>query len=568
MRVPFLISVFLIPLILSPVQSQPQTTSGRAAAIKYDLSVKVLPDARRLEVNGTMRIPAANLPRAFVEFSLSEVMQDLRVEVLKPRASAGPARTEKYKTEGGFLVPGKPGATTNMDAVYRVHPTQPFLPGEDIELRFSYSNVGHNGIIFYIGPEVTFVSAYGITWYPQISSSQPLEIGFLRVSVPAGEVAIAGGAKRSSPEDEAKGVFIFEYIHPTYFSFASGKYKVSRLEAAIPVSAYLLSGRENMPQYLRDVSRMLSVLEKEFGRYRFGEFTLVEVPRNLAQKAGFNAATPQGFVYVNSNAFKATSTVSNMLHWYGHEFSHEWWPHVFSLKRPGGRFLEESLAEYGGLRVVETIAGAAPAERYRRVGYEADPIYSALGYFKQVGKGIDAPLGDVPANERFRDVVYNKGFLVWDMLSREIGRQQFQNILRGITRRYAFKQLTLKEFWREIEKRAGRDLGWFYEQWFERTGAPEFQIMWKQERQAVVGAITQNAPYYRATLQIEIQGEHDQRSLYTVKVSGARTEFRLPAKFRVDSVTLDPHFLVLRWTPEYHAAADAARASQEPSPKP
>ena len=51
------------------------------------------------------------------------------------------------------------------------------------------------------------------------------------------------------------------------------------------------------------------------------------------------------------------------------------------------------------------------------------------------------------------------------MLSREIGRKKFQSVLRGITRRYAFRRLTLKEFWREIEAGAGRDLGWFYQQW-------------------------------------------------------------------------------------------------------
>ncbi|MDQ3818738.1 MAG: hypothetical protein M3362_13810 [Acidobacteriota bacterium] len=512
-----------------------------------------------------MRIPASITPPAFIEFSLSEMMRDLQVEVLKPMASAGIARLDMVKTESGSLVPG---GKTNDDIVYRVHPAHPFLPGEAIELRFSYSGGGQTAFIFYVGPEVSFASAYGTTWYPQ-NSDHSEGIGSLRISVPAGETAIAGGDKRSSPEEEARGIFIFENNHPTYFSFASGKYTVIRREGAIPVSVYLLRGRENMQQYLEAVTRMISVLVEEFGPYRFKEFALVEVPRDLAQKAGFNAATPQGFAYINSNAFNVPASAANvLLEWYGHEFSHEWWPHVVSLKRPGGRFMEESLAEYGGLRVVETVAGPATAEQYRRKGYKPDPIYSALEYFKLVGAGIDGRLADLPAEAKFRDIAYNKGFLVWEMLSREIGRRKFQQVLRGITRRYAFQQLTLKEFWRAIEAGAGRDLGWFYEQWFERTGAPDFQITWKQEGPEVRGAITQAAPYYRATLQIEIQGAQDQRLVYNVKVSEAQTEFRLPARFRVQSVTLDPHYLVLRWTPEYHAAADAARSGRAINPKP
>jgi Peptidase family M1 domain len=561
MRSPLLMPVVLISLILSNVQGQAQATSNHASTIRYDLSIKVLPEDRRLEVNGTMRIPAANAPRAFIEFSLSEQMRDLQVEVLKPIASAGVAKVEQTRAVGGWLAPD---GNTNNDIVYRVHPARQFLPGEDIELRFSYSGGEKMGVLFYVGPEVSFASAYGTTWYPQ-NSNHPEGIGSLRISVADGETAIAGGDKRSSLEEEAKGIFIFEIIQPTYFSFASGKYTVIRREGAIPVSVYLLRGRENMPKYLEAVTRMLSVLEKEFGPYRFKEFALVEVPRALAQKVGFNAATLQGFTLMNSNAFNGPPSAIN---WYGHEFSHEWWPHVFSLKRPGGRFIEETLAEYGGLRVVETIAGPAAAERYRRTGYEADPIYSALEYFKVVGTGIDGKLGDLPADEKFRNVAYNKGFLVWDMLSREIGRTKFQQVLRGITSRYAFRQLTLREFWRAIEAGAGRDLSWFYEQWFERTGAPDFQITWKQEGRTVDGAITQAAPYYRATLEIEIQGDQDQRLVYTVRVRGARTEFRLPVRFRVQSVTLDPHYLVLRWTPEYHAAADATRSRRAISPKP
>jgi peptidase M1-like protein len=319
-----------------------------------------------------------------------------------------------------------------------------------------------------------------------------------------------------------------------------------------------------MQQYLDGVAKIFDVLVREFGPYRFKEFKLVEVSRELAQKAGFNAATLRGFAYVNSNAFKVPPAhFDALLEWYGHEFSHSWWPHTVAMKSPGGWATGEMLAEYGGSRVVETLAGPAIAEQYRRMGYPPDPIYSALEYFKIVGGGYDRELGDLPRESKARNIAYNKGFFVWDMLSREIGREKFRRILRDITRQYAFQQITLKEFWKAIEKRAGRNLGWFYEQWFERRGAPEFQLTWKQEVQKVSGAITQAAPYYRATMEVEVQGPERQRSIHKITVSGQRTEFVLPVKFRVRSIKLDPHYLVLRWTPEYHAAAaEAARSGK------
>ena len=542
--------VIAIVFTLHSPSALAQKLSTKEAIVRYALNVQVRAADKRIEVEGTMRIPAVKLPRAFIELSLSELMRDLRVEVLKPNANTSAVSVETTRA----------GGETNHDIIYRVQPSKPFPKGEDIELKFSCSSVGKMGLMFYVGPEVTFASAYGTIWYPQVSE-RSRGIGSLKISVPVGEKAIASGERRSSIDEEAQGTFRFENNYPAYLSFAAGKYIVTRREGAIPVSAFLLRSRPNMPEYLEGVHKMLKVLVAEFGRYHFKEFALVEVPRELARKSGFNAATPQGFAYINSNAFNVSPSAFHvLLEWYGHEFSHEWWPHVVSIKRPGGRFTEESLAEYGGLRAVETLAGPAAAERYRRNGYEPDPIYSAFAYFKLVNEGIDGPLSDLPADEKFRDVAYNKGFFVWDMLSHEIGTRKFQRILRNVTRRYAFQRLTIKELWRAIEANAGRDLSWFYKQWFERTGAPDFHLTWKQEGTVVHGTITQMAPYYRATLEVEFAGDDEQRFSRSVRVNGPQTKFALTARFRVGSVTLDPHYLVLRWTPEYRTVGSNLRS--------
>ena len=540
-----LILVFCIAFTSSNSVARAQPAANTIAAIQYDLNVRVVPDAHSLEVNGTMKIPGTNKSRSFIQLYLSELMRGIQVEVLQPSDGAGAARLENTKVENG-------------EVTWSVYPAHPFPPGKDIELRFSYSGGGKTAYMFHIGPEVSFVSAYGTNWYPLVIDQFDRGIGYINISVPAGDTVIADGERSSSPVQEAHGAFRFENNLPGYFSFASGKYTTFRRNGANPLSVHLLRSRENMAQYLEGVERIFHVLVREFGPYRFKEFALVEVPRELAQKAGFNAATLRGFAFVNSNAFNVPPSQFNaLLEWYGHEFSHSWWPHTVALKRPGGWATEESLAEYGGSRVVEIIAGPTAAEQHRRNGYPPDPIYSALEYFKLVGEGFDRELGDLPRGLKFLNIAYNKGFLVWDMLSREIGREKFRRILRHITQRFAFQRVTLRELWRAIEMGAGRNLHWFFQQWFERRGAPEFNLAWKQQGGKVLGTITQASPYYRATLQVEVQGNEKQRSMHAIKVNAARTEFVLPVKFRVQSIALDPHYLILRWTPEYRAAARA-----------
>jgi aminopeptidase N len=385
-------------------------------------------------------------------------------------------------------------------------------------------------------------------------------VGSLRFSVPTGQIVYATGSRRGSTQGE-QGLFHFEIVHPTYFAFAAGNYTVVRRNASVPIAAYLLRPRQNIEQYLDGVSRILNTLTQEFGSYSFDEFALVEIPRDLAQKASFNAAAVQGFILINSRAFDAPD-VKYVLNFFGHEFTHQWFPHVVALKTPPGLYLEEALAEYGGLRVVETLAGAEAAERYRRTGFEFDPGYSALQYFKLVGAGgPDHQLSDLQPGLEHRNLAYNKGFLVFEMLSREIGREKFQSTLHGITRRYAFREIKWSEFWRAIETGAGRDLRWFHKQWFERTGAPEFQLTWRQEGGRLRGAITQTFPYYRATLEIEATNNQGQRLRRLVRAHGAQTRFSFSVNFLIETVTLDPHYSVLRWTQEYRDAASAARPS-------
>ena len=547
-----LIAVWLVLIAVSAQATRAFQSDVVADTVpQYDLSLRVMPDAHRLEATGTLRLPPGKMPRTELRLSLSELMHDFTVEVLEPAAIAGTARVERRDASAGSIK-------------WAILLARPIPAGEAVRLRFSYAGGEQAANQFYIGSEVSFASAWGTDWYPLPDGEDNKGIGTLRFSVPAGYTVHATGERRSSSEDAMQGRFQFEVNHRTYFTFAAGRYTVVRRAGVIPVSLYLLRPRQNTNQYLDGISRILNLLAREFGQYRFREFALIEVPTELANRARFSGAAYEGFFFSTSSALDAPE-FNLALPYFSHEFSHEWFPHLVALKRGRGRFTEEALAQYGSLRAVEVIQGAAAAEQYRRNGlWNYSPEFSALGYFKMVADGSDQRLADLQG-ESGRRLAYTKGFLVWDMLSREIGREKFRRIMHDITRRYAFREITWPELLRAIEIGAGRDLDWFYEQWFEQTGAPDFQLTWRQEGGRLRGSSTQASPHYQAVLEIEAKNNQGQRLIRTVRVRGARTSFSFPINFRVDSVTLDPHYLVLRWTPEFRSAVNAARPSSQKS---
>ena len=66
--------------------------------------------------------------------------------------------------------------------------------------------------------------------------------------------------------------------------------------------------------------------------------------------------------------------------------------------------------------------------------------------------------------------------MVWNALSLKLGRDAFRRIVSGIAVRYATSRITWDDFLKEVSRGANRDLSWFYAQWFDRPGAPEWRV--------------------------------------------------------------------------------------------
>lgn len=175
---------------------------------QYDISIRLTPDAHRLEATGTMRLPATNVGRSTIEVSLSELMSDFRVEVVSPSISAGLATLDKR--ERPYSRPGW-GTTT-----WTIRPLRSIPPNEPVVLRFSYNGGGERtSFIFSLGSEVCFGAGIATAWYPEVEefpdeSDGRLRglrgVGKLNFSVPPGFIVHAQGIQRSTPEEISHGV--------------------------------------------------------------------------------------------------------------------------------------------------------------------------------------------------------------------------------------------------------------------------------------------------------------------------------------------------------------------------
>jgi hypothetical protein len=538
-------------------QNQP-VNQGLNATPQYHLAINVIPAAHRLEVKGELTLPPATELRQAVQLRLSDVMHEFQVTVLAPKVCAGVARLEKQ-------------AESNKTVRWSIQPITPIPAGEPLRLQFSYAGGEEIRFVFYIGEEGSFAGGFNTAWYPQLEGNARCR-GKMIFSVPTAYKVIATGKRRSLPVEEEKGDFAFEITQPSMLTFAAAKYTIEQRTNAQgqTTAAYLLRPRAHIGEYLDRCTKVIDALAEEFGANPYGDFALVETPTEQASKASFAGASFEGFIFSNATFLDQDFNTA----YYGHEISHQWWGVSIGRKSElrGRLMLDEAMAQYGSLRAVEMLEGSRAAERYRRTGYPGYvALQNATGYFMVEAGGFDQALSTLLQGEYTRILADGKGFIVFDMLSRTIGREKFRRILQTITRQYAASQISWDEFLQTIEKGAGTNLKWFYEQWFERKGAPEWDLSWQQVGNTVRGTIIQPQPYFRAAVEVLIEGDDYQTALQTVDLRSEHTAFSFPVTFPVRQVTIDPHYLVLHRTPELRALRPAmsahARASLERNKK-
>jgi hypothetical protein len=443
--------------------------------------------------------------------------------------------------------------------IWTIQPDQPVARGKRVTLNFAYDGVVTKSLRFmHVGPEVSFANSSRENWLPKPVGLRSL--GKLRFVVPRGLTVAAAGVKTSTAPEEKSGIFRFENKVPSEPWFAAGAYQVVETDGAIPGAAYVLKSRPGISAYLDGSARIIEVLSRNFGAYPFGRFSLVEIPLEVTQRSGgFNALGSAGGILTQGGAFDEPFNLA----YFGHEIGHQWWGNVISRDPSDGRgdyMLDEAMPDLGSLLAVQAIEGAGAAESYRRDGYPgfSPEFYSARGYLKLAAAGLDTPLSRLPDAELSMRLARSKGGRVWYALAEEIGPEKFPAVMSAVVRKHAFAPVTWTAFLESLSTAAGRDLSWFYSDYFDRKGAPQWLLEWAPGRPGHTEVIVrQSEPVYRATLPLELMGAAGQRTTYSLAVSGLSNSVSVGAPNAVQTATLDPRYTRLQWTPEYRAEAYA-----------
>jgi tetratricopeptide (TPR) repeat protein len=222
--------------------------------------------------------------------------------------------------------------------------------------------------------------------------------------------------------------------------------------------------------------------------------------------------------------------------------AHQWWGVSVSPATKDDWWVIDGFSRYSEAMYVENAAGAAGLEEAVK-----DMSVGALAY-------DNMPLSSAskldPFSTEFQSLVTDKGAMILHMLRWVLGEDKYLKTMREFAETYAGKSASMDDFKAIAEKYYGEQLTWFFSQWLDSTGAPEFKLKYTTYRLGsnkgfrVTGEIGQDLDLFRmpVDLRIDTDGKTEDKKL---EVVGTNSPFTVETFGRPRRIAIDPDHHVL-----------------------
>lgn len=241
----------------------------------------------------------------------------------------------------------------------------------------------------------------------------------------------------------------FRLLHDTYFSKETGD--------TLQLNHYVLEQHyDTAAKHFQQLKDHLAVYELRFGPYPFYRdgFKLVESPY-----AGMEHQTAIAY----GNKFRNNNLGFDYI--ILHETAHEWWGNSLTALDLAEAWLHEGFATYAECLYVEKTKGYQAYLQY--LNFERLTIINR--------RPIVGPYGQRYFNFRDGDI-YTKGAWVLHTLRTQINNDSvFFDILKTFATRYAYQNVTTKDFIAVINEKTHSDYQWFFDQYVYNRFVPELE---------------------------------------------------------------------------------------------
>jgi hypothetical protein len=237
--------------------------------------------------------------------------------------------------------------------------------------------------------------------------------------------------------------------------------------------------------------------------------------------------------------------------------AHQWWGVAVSPATRNDWWITDGMARYAEAQYVEHVSGKGGEEEAVK-----DMSVGALAY-------DTVPLGQLgtlePFDPGFQSLAADKGGMIFHMLHWVVGDQNFDKLTHGLMQQFQGKPVRVDDLEKLTDQAAGEKLSWFFTQWLDSTGAPEFKNKYTIYRTnkgfRVVGEVQQDLDLFRMPVEIKIETDGKPETK-KIDVIGTNSAYALETFGKPRQILVDPNDEVLKNTPDVRLRTAIMRGQQ------
>jgi tetratricopeptide (TPR) repeat protein len=323
-------------------------------------------------------------------------------------------------------------------------------------------------------------------------------------------------------------------------NIAAAKYIVRNIkQSGFDIDIYVKVGDDQLADNVAKViGQHLEYYTSKFGSFPFGNKLIV------AQTDDETLETYSGAGIIFLSPRVMTTANEQKL---GREVAYQWWGQAVGLRSFDDIWLSQGLAEFSMLMAIKENANETQFQQEIQAELEKALAFEQAASIRNAPKQLD---DQTPA---YRSVIFYKGALVFNMLRQFMGDKEFDQMLRDYYKKYEGKNVTLDEFEQFVSATTKRNMRFFFGQWIDSTGVPEFHSDWRVLRTKdgfrVPGTVKQELDTFEMPITVLLKTEagNERQDLY---LKGTSVDFDVQTKSKPVDVIVDPDNKVIKSSEE------------------
>ena len=545
-------AVFTLAFSARSQQPAPQPAAGRFDVTHYRIEAQIIPDQHMLRAGADVTFVPQDATRSVV----FELNGSLKVESIE---KDGKVLTGVVQDAVGV---GSMGPSVRIDLGQVVPANQPVT----LRIRWSGALINPEGgplatkRLAYVGSEGSYLM-YASRWFPFHDYAADRATSDITFIVPSG-LQVAGTSDEPVVAQPApkEGAVRYRFVHrnPVLVgNFAAGQYINKSLRYGnYDIQLYAMPGSEKrLEAYAELTGRVLEFYTKRYGPPLFGNrLVVVQI-----DDESLDTYSGPGMIYLSTKMFDTTRPVPEEK--IQREIAYQWWGQSVGLKSFDDAWLSQGLAEWSAFAYRESNLSAGGLDAAQREQQER-----ALT-FEQTASIARAPGALDDQSAAYQSIVFYKGSMIFRMLRETIGKDNFDRLLATYLQTYKGKNASIDEFEQLASKISQQSLRYFFAQWVEGTGVPEFTIDYQIIRTRsgkfrTRGTVKQNLESLRMPVELLLRAEGDNQQK-TVRVEGRSEDFDFESNGQPIEVVVDPNNKILRMSDELRVSIIARRGIEQ-----